>query len=65
MKVLPDTLARSNTDVREKQFEHLGKAVFAADLEKVKARLKAEAEAREKANNGAKPRKRGRPKRNP
>lgn len=63
MKVLPDRLV-SETEQPEERFDRLGKALFGTDPANVRERLKAEEEAREKAN-GTKPRKRGRPKRNP
>ncbi len=65
MKVIPDQLFPPDAETCEEHFDRLGKALFQADPEKVKSRLKAEQEARDKANGGAKPRKRGRPKRNP
>jgi hypothetical protein len=65
MKVLPDKLIPTDTDRPEEQFERLGRAIFRADPEKVKAILEAEEAARDKANGGVRPRKRGRPKRAP
>ncbi len=60
MKVLPDKLIPPDVDGQRERFEHVGKALFRADPQKVRDRLKAEEEARDKANGGG-PRKRGRP----
>jgi hypothetical protein len=63
VKVIPDKFFPPGTEKLKERFERLGGALFRADPETVKARLKAEEGEREKANGGAKPRKRGRPKR--
>ena len=62
MKVLPDKFIPPDVDGQQERFEHLGTALFRADPAKVRERLKAEEEARDKANGGTRPRKRGRPK---
>jgi hypothetical protein len=65
MKVLPEKYFPPDVDGLRERFERVGNALFRADPHKVRDRLKAEEEARDKANGGVRPRKRGRPKRKP